>query len=169
MTAERGGPVDAIGPSDRDDPGATLAAALMAIVGSAETEGVLGLGWATVDLDRAESDFRAAFAGTFVGVTDAPDDDLLGAHCRIVRTGDPRVPVVVLLEPSTEARLSATLARHGEGPVAAWSRLLADEAPSSSGSALATGPFGLEGLVPGASIFGPHRLLVRSEPGTISS
>ena len=44
-----------------------------------------------------------------------PEDTLLGA--RATASDDPRI---VLLEPSTEGRLAATLARHGEGPAALY-------------------------------------------------
>ena len=53
----------------------------------------------------------------------APDCVHLGARCRVGRLADrPRdgATLVVLLEPSTEGRLAATLARHGEGWCATW-------------------------------------------------
>jgi hypothetical protein len=47
----------------------------------------------------------------------AAPDDALGARARI----DTRThPHVILLEPSTEGRLAAALARHGEGPLALY-------------------------------------------------
>jgi len=156
-------------PEAGPDPGATLASALVAIAGAVPVEDVLALGWSTVELDRAEAGFRVAFGDTLIGVTDAPGDGLLGASCRIVRTGDARVPVIVLLEPATEGRLAASLARLGEGPVAAWLRLRAERALPSRRSVATPGPFGPEVLVLGGPVVGPHRLLVRSEPGTISS
>ncbi len=74
----------------------------------------VAVGWATVDLDRATRELRDL--GPF---SDAPFDRLLGATARIGLTRPPvsgaTVPPVVLLEPSTEGRLAATLARRGEG------------------------------------------------------
>ena len=67
-------------------------------------------GWATVELDRAETE-TVAVHGLAAGQVPraAPDDELLGARCRLIptATGDN----VVLLEPSTEGRLAVALAR----------------------------------------------------------
>ncbi len=76
-----------------------------------------GIGWATVELDRAVAELSALLPGrpTF---EPAGDDEHLGARCRVAR---PRHSVPwVILEPSTEGRLAAFLVRHGEGLVAAW-------------------------------------------------
>lgn len=168
-------------PSDSSerDLGAVLVAALIGIGGSDRGLVPFALGWATVDLERAERAFAQATGvpdGTFGEATDGPDDLLLGARCRIVRPRDPRMPIVVLLEPATEGRLAAALARHGEGPAAAWLRALPTAAtaslegmatapPRSAGS---PGPFGLESLLSDGPSGGPHRLLVTPPPGTIT-
>jgi hypothetical protein len=115
---------------------------------------VLGVGWATVELERAEREFGGGFG-------DAAKDEILGATCRIRAN-------LVLLEPKTEGPLAATLARHGEGPVAVWF-----EGDGSPGvihelrSIQAAGPFGPERLVAGSPRFGPHVFLVTRSPGTI--
>ena len=130
---------------------------------------VLALGWATVELDRAETELRAAFTATFVTATDAPGDDLLGAHCRTLLTGDPRVPVIILLEPSTEGRLAVTLARHGEGPAAAWSAHRPMVRCRSDGPSPPRAPWAGRCCCSTGRDTGPHRLLVLGGPGTISS
>jgi hypothetical protein len=115
---------------------------------------VLGIGWATVELERAEREFGGGFA-------DAAMDEILGARCRI--RGD-----LVLLEPKTEGPLAATLARHGEGPVAVWFEAGGLPAPIHElRSIAAAGPFGPERLVAGSPRFGPHVFLVTPSPGTI--
>jgi len=123
---------------------------------------VLAVGWATVELDRAARELGAALGVAFVAVEGSVH---LGAVCRrSVATVDG--VHVVLLEPITEGRLAATLARHAEGWAAAWLR--DDDAtrqPRSGGaltnlSASRLGPFGPEQLLLGGVSSGPHRLLV---------
>jgi hypothetical protein len=72
---------------------------------------LVGVGWSTVDGDRAAAELG-------LEVADAAGDAALGASSRIGATADGLT--IVLLEPSTEGRLSASLARLGEGPVATW-------------------------------------------------
>ncbi len=133
----------------------------------------VALGWATVELERAVVELGAALhipAGRFVA---ADDDELLGARCRAASASLPDGRSLVVLEPSTEGRLAATLARVGEGPAAIW---MAVEDLSASAAAVRvadvamsperTGPFGIERLILGGPIYGPHRLLF-SPPGTI--
>jgi hypothetical protein len=86
--------------------------------------------WATVDLERSLAEFRtrsatatASAAGAIVnpGGNDPPhaaDDPLLGARVLVLTTDDGRQ--IALAEPSTEGRLAATLARHGEAHVGAY-------------------------------------------------
>lgn len=76
------------------------------------------VGWATVELERAEVEVGRALGSGPTTVTAAPPDRALGAACRILRDSDGRE--VVLLEPSTEGRLAAALARHGEGCLATY-------------------------------------------------
>lgn len=121
-------------------------------------------GWATVELDRAEASFGAASgsAGSVVhpatgaALTGAAHDDardeLLGALVRVIQAADHRE--VVLLEPFTEGRLAATLARHGEGFAVLY--LIADAVAPAR--AMAAG-FVLSSA--GLGPFGPQRLVVQ--------
>src|SRR5258705_7741820 len=68
--------------------------------------------WATVEIERALADLGNRELGPPPGGA-LTDDPLLGARVAIVSTGDTRIAIA---EPSTEGRLAATLARHGEGP-----------------------------------------------------
>jgi hypothetical protein len=74
----------------------------------------LGRGWATVDLDRAGMELRDLLA-TDCAFEDAPRSEWLGARCRVGRAVGRADSTLVLLEPDTEGRLAAFLARHGEG------------------------------------------------------
>lgn len=116
-------------------------------------------GWATVDRERAALDlaplrFRAG-----------PDEEALGASTSLTTLSDGTV--LVLLEPSTEGRLAAALARHGEGPIAVW---LADPVPDSA-SASPSRPTAIGGwarlLKPGHP-WGPfvlyHQPVISNEP-----
>jgi hypothetical protein len=134
----------------------------------------VAIGWATVELDRAAAELADAL-GTDAGrFSDSDQDPGLGAYTRIARGGLAPALDLVLLEPSTEGRLSGTLARHGEGPVAAWLRTL-DEAAAlaalrAAGIAVAgvlDGPLGPARLILDGPISGPHRFLLVSAPGTI--
>jgi hypothetical protein len=120
----------------------------------------LAVGWATVDLDRAALELAGLLAPGSM-FEPAADCGLLGATCRVGRARDPSAaaPTVVLLEPSTEGRLAATLARHGEGWCATWE---ADAVVPERTSVVTDGPFGPERLVLGGRPDGPHRLLVRA-------
>jgi hypothetical protein len=124
----------------------------------------IAIGWATVDLDRAEQQVRATMA--LRHVTPAADDGLLGARCRIVVPVDG--PLVILIEPSTEGPLAGLLARRGEGPAVAY---LAPVSPGadvvararSAGirlSAASDGPLGPSRLVLAGRRWGPHLILV---------
>jgi hypothetical protein len=116
----------------------------------------LAIGWATVDLDRAAGELAAILPA---GVTFRPAarSDVLGAACRVADRVPPGWPAVALLEPDTEGRLAATLARFGESWAAEWSASQADQADRP-------GPFGPERLRLGDGAYGPHHLLVR--PGS---
>lgn len=78
-------------------------------------------GWATVDRERAALDFAP------LRFRAGPHEEALGAFTSRTTLSDGTV--LVLLEPSTEGRLAAALARHGEGAVAVW---LADPVPDSA-------------------------------------
>ena len=120
---------------------------------------VVAVGWATVELDRAAAELGAILLpGTTF--TDARASVHLGAACRIgrVRPGAAQAEVVVLLEPYTEGRLAATLARHDEGWRATW--LAAEGSLDLPLSVERAGPLGEERLILDGPLTGPHRLVV---------
>jgi hypothetical protein len=132
----------------------------------AEQRHVLAVIWATVDRDRVVADLR-------LPAEPLAEDPILGAHVSLVRpsSGDP----IAILEPLTEGRLAATLARHGEGPageyVEAPDRLDAVKAAAASANLVlgrpADGPFGRSVLVLAGPVEGPHLVLVERPAGTI--
>jgi hypothetical protein len=159
------------------DPDRSFRAAVDSLLGPGPSFGPVAVGWATVDLDRMEHDFSEAYPGSVGASIELPDDSLLGARCRRIEIGVTGVPTLVLLEPSTEGRLAATLARHGEGLAAIWLASppppgpATDAGPAPSATArsiVADGPFGPEVLLLDGPIHGPHRLVVLVEPGTIT-
>jgi hypothetical protein len=121
-------------------------------------------GWATVELDRAEHE--QVLDRGWPPAAPAPDDLPLGATARIARSPDGEA-TLVLLEPFTEGRLAASLARHGEAIlvdylVVAGSLDEAIRVAREDGltlSALSSGPFGPERLVAGSPPWGPHLIL----------
>lgn len=133
----------------------------------ADGEPLIALGWATVDLERSLADARsgrgplaelaAALGADAVTSVEAPRDPWLGARCRVLAASGSG-PRLVLLEPDTEGRLAASLARFGEGLAVRWLRGAAG-APGAGGG-LRSGPFGPERLLPSARPWGPHVLTV---------
>ncbi len=137
----------------------------------------LALGWATVELERAASSWPD------VRWAAAPRDSLVGARALVGRAGMPGAApadrtessaaaeptagaeptaaeaTIVLLEPDTEGRIAASLARHGEGPAVLYVQVaMASDAGMSGRLArlgirarAGTGPFGAEW-----AILGPH-------------
>ena len=122
-------------------------------------------GWATVELDRAEASFGvlpgAAASGPLLGSDEQHEDgrdELLGATARVIRAADDRE--IALLEPFTEGRLAAALARNGEGFVALYlmansDALVRARAAGFVLSAPGLGPFGTQHLVVGGPRWGP--------------
>jgi hypothetical protein len=110
----------------------------------------VGRGWATVELDRAEAHVRDLLGGD-LQFSDALRSTLLGARCRRAATTDGEW--IVLLEPDTEARLAASLARHGEGWAATWE--LGDATRPGT-----PGPLGPEFLARDQPARGPFRLIL---------
>jgi hypothetical protein len=124
-------------------------------------------GWATVELERAERE--VTLARGWPPAEPAADDGLLGAFTRIGRSAD-RSETIVLLEPSTEGLLAATLARFGEGFLVDY--LLVDRLDGTVAmarregvalSAVSLGPFGAERLVTGGPRWGPHLILAEHD------
>lgn len=138
----------------------------------------VAFGWATVDLERATAELAASLdlpPGNEV-FRPAHRSAALGAACRVAPGVLPDGGSLVVLEPDTEGLLAGSLARLGEGPVAAWLAVdtpaAAAETLSGAGLALSTerdGPFGVERLVVGSPGLAPgrYRLLVVRSAGTI--
>ncbi|HEY8870144.1 MAG TPA: hypothetical protein VIM30_12255 [Candidatus Limnocylindrales bacterium] len=131
---------------------------------------LVAIGWATVDAGRAAREL-APHLGQMEegGFTDAPPDLLLGATCLLGRPTDPSAPSIVLLEPSTEGRLAAFLARNGEGVAVVYVTSAEGFFGSQSSTARSRpgeGPFGPERLILGSSRLGPSVALVApGDPG----
>jgi hypothetical protein len=132
----------------------------------------VAIGWATVEHDRAAAAFEPLLppGATF---RHADRSELLGAACRVADLVPPGWPRLVLLEPDTEGRLAATLARGGESWAAEWSLLTSADAgarPADADgtralmSAVHPGPLGPERLRLGGAVRGPHHLLLRAGP-----
>jgi len=131
---------------------------------------IVALGWATVDADRASATAPLDRADAFAPL---PDDRHLGAR---VRGSMAREPATLLLEPSTEGRLAATLARLGEGPAALYlvagsgqlaavvisgmSAHVCAMGAAANRAGVRLGPLGPAVLLPGAPAWGPHLLVV---------
>ena len=142
----------------------------------ARSTSILALGWATVELDRAADEFASLLVPGTSFLPGQPSVHL-GARCRIGRVASMHegelAPTVILLEASTEGRLAATLARHGEGWCVTWVSATAGTIGATANpddadlpgtgplvSALRPGPLGPERLVLRGPIGGPHRLIV---------
>ena len=130
--------------------------------------------WATVDLERALTDLRGGAVPGAGVASDILEDPLLGARVLVLppEGGGPRI---ALVEPSTEGRLAATLARHGEGPVGSYLaapaaldlvRTKADAAGVRLSRA-AIGPFGRSVLILCEMFAARHLILV--EPAAVPS
>jgi hypothetical protein len=127
---------------------------------------VLAVIWATVDRDRVVADLQ-------LPVETLADDPSLGASVGLVRPADEHP--IAILEPLTEGRLAATLARHGEGPAGEYveSPVGFDALRSAATRAdlvlgrPADGPFGRSVIVLGGPVDGPHLVLVGRPAGTI--
>jgi hypothetical protein len=158
-----GGPVgweqDHGGPAGLDD----LHELALAVAPQLAGHPIVALGWATVDIDAVRRRIEAdAGFGAFEA---APRDEHLGARSVVHRPGEPSgVPIEVLLEPDTEGRLAASLARHGEGFAAIWfgPRPDAEDAPD----ALNARPGGFGSIAAGP--LGPCRLLLGGPPWGLS-
>lgn len=125
----------------------------------------VAVGWATVDVDRAAAELAHRLGMVPDVFVPAEDSVALGARCRIAPGVLPGGLSLAILDPITEGRLAATLARHGEGPAVVWSATRAGK-PANHGRER-PGPFGTERLVPGSPAHGPHRFLIGTGPGTI--
>ena len=120
---------------------------------------VIALGWATVDTERG-----AAELSDYGPFEPAAGESILGARTVVGPPGPGNLRVAIV-EPNTEGRLAATLARHDEGPAVLW----VAGAPQGDVrlSTPADGPFGRERLVLGGRLGGRHLLVVEAPAGTI--
>lgn len=141
--------------------------ALVVVAGvGAVTEATI---WATVDLERT-----LAGLGIEGAAADARPDALLGARVVIVPAGPDR-PRRAIAEPSTEGRLAAALARHGEGPAGRYVVVVDDlhrarARATAAGIAVSrteVGPLGPSMLVLIGPVSGPH--LILCEPAAVPS
>lgn len=126
---------------------------------------LVGLGWATVELDRAEADLEMWLGPPATGADGdaSPADETLGARARLREGAGLPGAWTVLLEASTEGRVAASLARDGEGPCAlylrpadgldAWEPAARERGVSVG--ARREGPFGAQVLL-AAGPAGPH-------------
>lgn len=127
----------------------------------------IAVGWATVDLDRAAVELAAELDMSPNSFRPASESVVLGARC-LLASGVLRGGLAIaLLEPSTEGRLAASLARFAEGPAAVWLVAPRPDAPitgsRNQGGDLPTdevGPFGVERLIHGGPRQGPYWLVV---------
>jgi hypothetical protein len=118
---------------------------------------VAGIGWATVELDRAAQELAGLSE-----YASASRDGNLGAAARRSSLTDRSRPAIVLLEPDTEGLLAATLARFGEGVLVAYlgqlDRADVDDTPNLGPPR--PGPLGPARLVMGRPAWGPHALVL---------
>ncbi len=91
----------------------------------------IALGWATVDLDRAAAELAAELGLAVAAFLPAADSIVLGARCRVADGVLPGGARLAILEPRTEGRLAAALARHGEGPSVTWAQLVGRSQPTA--------------------------------------
>jgi hypothetical protein len=148
-----------------------------ALVLAAPVLRLAGVGWATVELDRAEAELGPWLDPVTVAraATDEIPEPHLGARTRIRRSPGLPGEVLILAEPVAEGRLAASLARDGEGPCAmylepaegltAWRAAAATRGIVTS--AVRPGPLGPSVLLAGAPS-GPH-LIVVDRPRSSSS
>lgn len=123
---------------------------------------------ATVELERALHEL-----GHGTETRPRSGEPLLGAVAAVVRR--PGGPSLAVLEPTTEGRLAATLARHGEGLAGRYAAppdglAAARDRAAAAGIGLsrpADGPFGRSVLVLGGPVAGPHLVLVEPPDATI--
>jgi hypothetical protein len=147
--------------------GSSVRARLETAAAAVDGDGrVIGVGWATVDLDRAAVELAAALDLEPGDFAEAPESVALGARCRIALDAiDSGQVAVVVLEPATEGRLARRLARHDEGPAVVWL-----SGGGKAGGGETPGPFGPEALQ-AADPDRPDllRSIVAQPPGTIRS
>jgi hypothetical protein len=125
---------------------------------------LMGIGWATVELERAAAELTADLGEDLEAAwAPAQPDEALGARAWVSaeRAGG---ATIVLLEPSTEGPLAASLARFGEGVAAVYvsaDTAIDDGAAGDSAlSPTSNGPLGPQRRLLGRPAWGPHLLVV---------
>lgn len=169
------------GPNDRPTPAGRLVLEPVGGGESAPEEGrpdadapplrLAGIGWATVELDRAEDELAMWLGERREPVVAA--DPHLGATVRLRGSDGLPGDAFVLLEPNTEGRLAASLARDGEGPCALYLRpaaglsawLAGARARGVTVSTRRRGPLGTQLLLVGGGVAGPHLVIVDGARG----
>ena len=153
-----------LGPRSDDAAGAPILDVTLAPESGPQVEeqiDIAAVGWATVELDRAEATIGPQFGTTFV---EATRDSLLGASVRRSTNGAPKV---ALLEPDTEGRLAGALARHGEGLVVLYLSVPGlDAIPAHLATRSGTGPFGPARLLLNGPPAGPFLILLDPAPAS---
>ena len=159
------GATNGVAAATQGDPWPALVAAAEAIRAAASERDpwlaelpVAGIGWGTVELERAAREL--ASRGPFTSA--AARDVGLGATAVRSPLADRSRPALVLLEPDTEGLLAASLARFGEGVLVAWlgplDRADVDDTPRLGPPR--AGPLGPARLVVGLPAWGPHVLVL---------
>jgi hypothetical protein len=113
---------------------------------------LLGAAWATVEMQRGVREIAARLGIAANAFRAGSDDGWLGAAARVARLGGTSL---VVLEPVTEGRIAAALARFGEGPVAVYLEL-----PGPAADVVRPGPLGAGALLPGNPPWGPFTIVV---------
>ena len=139
--------------------------------GAAPGMRLVGVAWATVELDRADAELDPWLDPA--GVSGDGLEPHLGARTRT--RPSPGLPgrFLVLAEPTTEGRVAASLARDGEGPCALYLEpaeglddwLAAAARRGVAVSAIRSGPFGPSTLLDGVPS-GPHLVVVARGPAS---
>ena len=130
---------------------------------------------ATVELERALEVLGVPAAEIAGARASATLDPLLGARVVVLPPRGHGEPSIALVEPSTEGRVAATLARRGEGPIGRYvaaPTTLDDVRVRAAAAAVpvsrpADGPFGPEVLVLDGPVTGPH--LIVCDPAAVPS
>ena len=129
---------------------------------------VAAIGWATVELERAADELTLAFRRAGMpepAWSPGPRDGLLGGSSWVSREWWPAPdgsdgPAIAILEPDTEGRLAASLARFGEGVAAVYLESPAGNVERARLGAAVAGPCGPARLVLARPTWGPHVLVL---------
>ncbi len=153
-------------PNLAEDAGRAPASRARGTIAAPGLPALVGVAWATVELDRAADELDPWLLPAD-GRTDTQEPHL-GARVRVRATEALPGSAILLVEPSKEGRLAASLARDGEGPCAlylcppegldAWVEGARRRGVTVSGRRI--GPLGPSVLVPGLAIAGPHIVVV---------